>query len=242
MDPESSEPRHRELFTVTAPPALLRDEEGHHRDRTTSISSSIAPPSPSRRSEFQRQSRRDEEDQDTEPARRRTEARRRSSTLLQPEGGHVPITHHIPTRVAEQQESSWEDDAADRSVEDDRPASSAQNHAEAESVPHNDGLLKTSDQKRKGRFSGLFRRSKKSSDSLRKEPTPALALPSQHEQARADQARARERYEKELVIRKLEQERRDAELLEGESLPWMYLSFLGAELKPQNASIVRLSK
>lgn len=217
MDPESSEPRHRELFTVTAPPALLRDEQGHARDRTTSVSSSIAPPSPSRRPDSQRQSRWEDEDQDTEPARRRREARRRSSTLLEPEGGHVPFTHHIPTRVAELQESSGEDDNPDRTAEDDRPASSAQNHTEAESVPHSDGLLKTSDQKRKGRFSALFRRSKKSIDSLRKDPVPAFALPSQHEQAKVDHAKARERYEKELVIRKLEQERRDAELLEGKS-------------------------
>ena len=190
MDPESSEPRHRELYTVTAPPALLHDDEGHQRDRTFSISSSIAP-SPNRRSDYQRQPR-EEEDQDTEPARRRREARRRSSTLLEPEGGHVPFTHHLPTRVAELQESSGEDETSNRTIDDDRPASSAQDHPEPVSIPHSDPVLKPSDHKRKGRLSGLFRRSKKSSDNLRKDPTPALALPSNHEQARADQARARE--------------------------------------------------
>lgn len=182
-----------------------------------SVSSSIAP-SPNKRSERQRQASWEEAEQDTEPARRRREARRRSSTLVVPEGGHVPFTHHLPSRVAEMQESSGEDSSAKRTMDDDRPISVARD--ETESIPHSGGVSKTSDKKRKGRLSGLFRRPKKSTENLPKTPLPPTVHPSHHEQARLDHEKAREKYEKELENRRIEQKRRDEELLEGESMPW----------------------
>lgn len=228
------QPQRNGLFMVTAPPALLRDEDGQLRDRTVSVSSSIAPPprSTSRRhlnteEQQQRERERDhEQDPETEPTRLRREARRRSSTLVEPEGGHVPFTHHLPVRVDEILESSGEEDGSTHTRitfdEDDRPASSAQRTIES-TTQHSDVVAsapaaspKPKDKKRKGRISGLFRRSKKSSESLRKEHTTQHDA-KHHEQAKADHAKAREQYDRDRATRQMEQERRDAELAEGES-------------------------
>lgn len=215
MDSRPPAPQHRELYTVTAPPALIRDEDGHLRDRTLSVSSSIAP-SPRRASQKARQASLDEDEQETEPARRRREAaRRRSSTVVEPEGGHIPFTHHLPTRLNEVHEgSSGEDASAHTTFDDDRPTSSALLEAPSTSL----GTAspgKTSDKKRKGRLSGLFRRSKKSFENLRNDVSPHQVAALHHEQVRADHAKAREKWEKDNIVQELERERRDAELAEG---------------------------
>lgn len=156
----------------------------------------------------------DEDEQETEPAQRRRESRRRSSTVVEPEGGHVPFTHHLPSRLNEVHEgSSGEDASAATTFDDDRPSTST-SHA----PPQSDSPSKASDKKRKGRLSGFFRRSPKSSDNLRKNVSPHHLPSLHHDQVKVDHAKAHEQYEKDKAIRQLEQERRDAELAEGE--PW----------------------
>jgi hypothetical protein len=69
------EPSHHEPYLVSAPPAILDDR----RERSISIT---VPPQ-RRASEMDHERR-----------------RRRSSTVVEPEGGHIPFTHHV-TRVEE---------------------------------------------------------------------------------------------------------------------------------------------
>jgi hypothetical protein len=153
-------------------------------------------------------------------ARRRRQSRRRSSTVADGDGGHVPYTHHMPVRVNEALASS-DDDADNDDVIFDEGQQTSITHedrgsylAPADEETRADGGQK----KRKSRFSGLFDRRKKSYESITKEVTkPAethkhhTLLPDKH-----DHAKSREQYEKDLVIRRLERERREAELLEGE--------------------------
>lgn len=146
-------PVHHEPYLVSAPPPLIMNE---HRDRTVSISSTIPP------------LRRDPE---TEHERRR----RRSSTVVEPEGGHVPFTHHV-ARVEEDEEPEPEPEITD--------------------------TVSTTQMKRsktRDRLGHLFHKPKK--------PEPP------------DPAKSRQVYERDLEIRRIEQERRDAELTQGEFAP-----------------------
>ena len=205
------------LFMPTAPAPLIRDDDGHHRDRTVSISSSIVPSRsrPTHKSSW---------DDEADISRRRREARRRSSTMGEGEGGHVPFTHHIPIRVNEAEESSGDESGENenRTIED-RPSSSMlvgdNSHIQPGETSKEDGK-----KRKKGRFSQLFHRRKKSSDSITREISRVAepkSSPASH--ASHDHAQSRELYMKDLEIRKIERERREAEQQDGESHVMTYI-------------------
>jgi hypothetical protein len=198
------------LYMPTAPAPLIRDDDNNHRDRTVSISSSIGPT----RSRHTHKSSWDDE---ADIARRRREARRRSSTLGDGEGGHVPFTHHVPIRVDEAAESSGGEsgDNENRTIED-RPASSMLGGDSAHLLPPSEGSKEDGKKRKKGRFSGLFQRRKKSFESITREVTrPAEPIPSPASHTSHDHAQSRELYLKDLEIRKIERERRELELADG---------------------------
>jgi hypothetical protein len=197
------------LYMPTAPAPLIQDDSPH-RDRTVSISSTIGPARsrPNHKSSWE---------DEAEIARRRREARRRSSTLGDGEGGHVPFTHHVPIRVNEAEESSDDSGDNDNATTEDRPTSSMLIADNTHLKPPSETSKEDGKKRKKGRFSGLFHRSKKSTESISREfATPGpVASPASH--ATHDHAQSRELYLKDLEIRTIERERRDEEVWEGES-------------------------
>ena len=201
------------LYMPTAPAPLIQDDSPH-RDRTVSISSSIGPTRsrPTHKSSW---------DDDADIARRRREARRRSSTLGDGEGGHVPFTHHVPLRVNEAEESSGNEspDNGNGMIED-RPLSSMLVADNLHLKPPSETSKEDGKTRKKGRFSGLFNRRKKSTDSLSREfATPVRPIPSPASHNSHDHAQSRELYLKDLEIRAIERERRDEEFWEGQLDP-----------------------
>jgi hypothetical protein len=212
--PERS--KRKEPFIATAPPALTGDE-GHHRDRTVSVSSSLAPSRsrPGKKSSW---------DEDAEIARRRREARRRNSTIGEAEG-HIPFTHHIPARLNETIESSGEesaDDENDIQALDNVPAPSSTHDGDTSHLRPPSETSKQSDdkkKKRKGRFSQLFHRRKKSLESITREvtrPAEVRSSPIPVTRAAHGHSLTREQYLEDLNIRQLERERRENEIADGE--------------------------
>jgi len=199
------------MFMPTAPAPLIKDDSPH-RDRTVSISSSIGPTRsrPTHKSSW---------DDEADTARRRREARRRSSTLGDPEGGHVPFTHHVPIRVNEASGSSGDESADnDNGTIEDRPPSSMLVSDNTHLKPPSETSKEDGKKRKKGRFSGLFHRRKKSTESLSREfttPGGPVASPASH--TARDHAQSRELYLKDLEIRTIERERREEEDREGES-------------------------
>jgi hypothetical protein len=227
-----------EPFIATAPPALLRDDDPHSRDRTVSVSSSIVPA----RSKLNNQSSWDDE---AEVARRRRETRRRSSTVVEGASGHVPYTHHLPERFAEGAASSDEDiaDHDHTTFDDDRPGSSTHDDSRSHLAHSGEGveLGKQEDGKknRKGRLSGLFHRRKKSLESITKEVARSIEGPKHHTPLhdKHEHAKSREQYEKDLAIRRLERERREAELMEGEYIEIGFSIFTDVQNKSIELSL-----
>jgi hypothetical protein len=136
------------------------------------------------------------------------------------EGGHVPFTHHVPIRVDEAEESSGDEsgDNDNQTVEDRPPSSMLLRDGAHLQVP-SEGSKEDSKKRKKGRFSGLFHRRKKSTESMTREvsrvaePKPSPASHTSH-----DHAQSRELYLKDLEIRKIERERREEQEREGEPL------------------------
>jgi hypothetical protein len=199
------------MYMPTAPAPLIQDDNPH-RDRTVSISSTIGPSRsrPTHKSSW---------DDDAEIARRRRAARRRSSTLGDGEGGHVPFTHHVPIRVNEAEESSGDESADhDNGTIEDRPPSSMLVADNTHIKPPSETSKEDGKKRKKGRFSGLFHRRKKSTESLSREyTTPGRPIPSPASHTSRDHAQSRELYLKDLEIRTIERERREEEDREGES-------------------------
>ena len=217
----------QEPFIVHAPPALTQPGDSPPgRLRNISISGHItsAPRSP-----WKSRTRQSPEMGASDEATF-GERRRRASSQAKPLPGHVPFTHHVPVVTVDDYEASDHDEPrsantadtppplSDRTVSDDTPRSVVKTEAPSK----NGGLAG------RGRLSQLFHiKRKKSSESIHPSDMTRKSSVKDHQEDKEKERekererervkeREKERSERDLERRRLEQERRDAELAQGE--------------------------
>jgi len=198
---------HAEPFLVSAPTALTN---GDARNRMISGSSTVTP---GQHSNWEASRKRDSVDSSMFEGTSHERRRRVSSRVVAPqvEGGHVPFTHHIPVFSADETEGT--DDGDTPVVSNGVPPAieiSGLQRALSKLSPMPAG-------EKKGRFNQLFHLKRKKSGELAAPPTwkrDSLSEPSRFQDR--GEPRAKETLERESRMRQKEQERREAELAQGE--------------------------
>lgn len=223
------QPKH-EPYIAHAPPALYQDDKDR-RDRAASVASTVAP----------RRERTLSVTSSIAPTRERSSwtarqppmiagkpaGRARAGSRAEFDGGHVPFTHHLPTLHIDEDRHSVTTNETMTAGHDNGSA----NGDHAESRDPNGVKEKRNTGMGKSRLSQLFHlKKKKSSDSvvldkphrLEKERTLLPVNDDARHKLVKDRPTRRESQdtEKDLERRRIEQERRDAELAQGGSCSW----------------------
>lgn len=218
-----------EPYIVHAPPALLQDDQDR-RDRAASVASTIAP----------RRERNISISSSIAPARERSSwttrqpptiaekpaGRARAGSRADYDGGHVPFTHHLPT-------AQIDEDARSVATTETAPGTQENGSANGDHAPHRESTGLGVKEKRKegmpkSRLSQLFHlKKKKSSDSIPSERSHRLQTPhithaaideARHKLVKERPARREsEDTDRDIERRRIEKERREAELAQGES-------------------------
>jgi hypothetical protein len=216
-----NEPPHIEPFIPRAPPPLLADNRPYPRNRAISAASTIASPtrttwSPRKREGSQGDSLQNEV---VVMADRRRRASSRG-TAGDGEGGHIPFTHHVPAVTVEEDRQSEGTDTEQgyETLLTARPGSSQINDpAQDMAAPINTSPNGHAKLGKRHRLSSLFQiKRKKSSERVVSTPTQ-LHSNSEHKsdhQKNTDKQRS----DREVEMKRREQERHDAELAQGKYL------------------------
>ncbi|ORY34806.1 hypothetical protein BCR39DRAFT_556311 [Naematelia encephala] len=192
-------PQHAEPFIVSAPPPLTG--ESHIRERTDSVASTIAhvnwDSSPKRAS------------WDSDMNDKQVAKPRRSDSIAAPEAGHIPFTHHVPVVEVESE--------SDQEEPEPLPSAPVSNGM---SKSASTGKLKEGN---RSRLSQLFHLKRKPSPDLLPRTNTQHVHPTTplrnvishapgHEVHKTDHHKDRQQIEREALMRRKEQERRDAEI------------------------------
>lgn len=127
---------------------------------------------------------------------------------MDPEGGHVPFTHHVPVVTVDELDNETIDS---REISDDGGPTEPNGHMHEResSVSTPSHERKEEERGKRHRLSLLFHRKKRSSEALtRSESTKVIKKPKED---KVDSDRA----EREEIMRRKEHERRETELAQG---------------------------